>query len=175
MTRRTEREYLGLIAAATSFAKRHPQYEDIRQTACLEVWRRLATLDRPEAAHRLVVVIARQSVWHFLRSPENEERRYWRSGRERLGDVGLPAEDGPTLYPLVEPDFAPLVIERLWRLWLWKEAWAAADAVDRAVLTAYVREGKSHEQIGREMQRPANFSWRRLRALERRLARKPCG
>lgn len=162
-----ERMYRAITSRAVKFLSSHPQYEDAVAVAHLEVWRRIMRYPPEERGekHRLVAVIARQAAHHFLRSPANDERSMSRDGFPIERPVPLHTAEAYHLHAAVEPDFAPWLIERLWRRQVWQEAWEAAAEVDRKLLSLYFVQGIGHEEIGRRFGRPANWSWRKIKRM----------
>jgi DNA-directed RNA polymerase specialized sigma24 family protein len=162
-----ERMYRAITSRAVRFLSSHPQYEDALGVAHLEVWRRLMRYPPEERGgkHRLVAVIARQAGLHFLRSPANDERTESRDGVPIERPVPLHQIEEFLPGRAVEPDFAPVLIELLWRRQVWQEAWAAAAEVDRQILSLYVVGGLGHEAIGKQFGRPCNWSWRRVKRI----------
>lgn len=162
-----ERMYRAITSRAVKFLSSHPQYEDAVAVAHLEVWRQIMRYPPEERGgkHRLVAVIARHAAHHFLRSPANDERTQSRDGFPI--ERPLPIHEIEDYLPgrSVEPDFAPPLIERLWRRQVWQEAWEAAQEVDREILSLYCVHGISHEEIGRRFGRPANWSWRKIKRI----------
>lgn len=166
------REVERLYAAITyrrvqRYAGTHPQMEDIVGLANLEVWTMLARLppeERPKA-HNLVATAAHHAVVHFLRSPQNEYRRATWSGAPMPQKLSYEEGCARGWFAPRVPDFAPRLVERLWRRHVWRRVWARASDEDRLILRLYFLEGVGHPEIGRRLGHGNNWSYWRVKKL----------
>lgn len=171
VSRELERQYATITwRIVHDLVGRHPQFEDIVGQANFEVWRRVARFPEGERDrhHRLVRVIARQAVCHFLRGPENETRTHTPDGHALPARCSLET----IAWRAKTADFAPRLVERLWRQWLWEESQRAADPQTRLLLRLHYREGWSHERLGQEFGHAPVWSFYRIRTVLQRLQRR---
>lgn len=148
---KTWTDYLKLAEATVSRFKSHEEWEDIAASVRFEVCRALARLPQKDAecAWRLVKKVAREAVFHWLRSPENPSRTETRKTRGH-GGKPLPAliswewawESPLSVLPtgMVVPDFAPRLIHRLWAEEVAKEAFALMSPGQQARVRRYLAD-----------------------------------
>lgn len=139
------RLYVRMIRAIIRRYRSHPQYDDMFSAVLVDVFEALARLpeERRDDAIGLVVKAARNGAASFLASPENDTRTHFRDSKKpvperiSLDDPEAWSEDweyaGRLSLPKVA-DFAPVVIERLYRRWVREELRRRLSEADFAVL-----------------------------------------
>jgi hypothetical protein len=143
VTDATFRPYMRVVQNRLHRYREHPGWDDLLSVAYIAVYEALDKLTEEEQANAtgLVVQAAYWAACNWFDSPANMHRS--RSGRgNRLAYTTEPLEpyvawdDAPCPWPLVQPDFAPALVERLWREGVADEAravvtpeqWAAMEA-----------------------------------------------
>ena len=146
-------EYETLTRLEAGRYRRHPNHKDMLSHARYQVWMGLARLDpdRRQRAHPFVRSCARLACLYFLRSGENCQRRVNFQGKpvppvlqwETVTDASDPYSSNVPLMRewsrLVEPDFAPETIERLWRESLWEEVKETVNPAKRRELWGWLK------------------------------------
>jgi hypothetical protein len=152
----TFRPYMRVIRRRLRCYRRHPGWEDILSAAYVAVFKALEALPEDEQldAVGLALTTANNAASSWLRSPENPLRDRTRHGRPLsyqavwLPDffwVGGEERQHQVHWRLVEPDFAPALIERLWASEVCEQARRALPPSEWAALWSRCREALNEE------------------------------
>jgi DNA-directed RNA polymerase specialized sigma24 family protein len=128
--------------------RNHPDYEDICAEALLHCYQSLAKLPESEReeAEAFIVHGARWNTTRYLRSPQNSARSFTADGnplpvRDPLWvkDENGEWEPNPHYLTAHVPDFAPQLIEKLFRETIKEKIISGLDAKERRFIEAYLK------------------------------------
>ena len=142
-------EYVSLARQAARGLAGHPEADEAAEEGLLGALEALAALpqEKASAAHALVRHVARLRAWHFLQTGRCTYRRWTFHAAPLPPPLELDACPDWQREWLVgnEPDFAPPLIERLWREGVFAAVARLLSPEERAVLAAWLAapEGKA--------------------------------